>query len=100
LFSSTDVDRARPSFASTQAKAYGASMKADLRNLVTAEAADFSDSLTYATSIACSCAGWADALRRWLERDHDEREHRVRHVRDCREPGGRGAGDHRGRARV
>src|SRR2546426_1753080 len=36
-----------PKFANTKEKAYIASMKSDLRNLVTAEEADFSDSVKY-----------------------------------------------------
>jgi prepilin-type N-terminal cleavage/methylation domain-containing protein len=51
-----------PKFASTKAKAYVASMKADLRNLVTAEEAHFSDSLKYATSIARSTPPTAGAV--------------------------------------
>jgi prepilin-type N-terminal cleavage/methylation domain-containing protein len=43
-----------PKFANTKAKAYVASMKADLRNLVTAEEAYFADSVKYSTSIACT----------------------------------------------
>jgi type IV pilus assembly protein PilA len=39
-----------PKFASTKQKAYVASMKADLRNLVTIEEAYFSDQTTYATT--------------------------------------------------
>jgi len=38
-----------PKFANTKDKAYIASMKSDLRNLVTAEEAFFADSLRYAT---------------------------------------------------
>ncbi len=38
-----------PKFANTKEKAYLASMKSDLRNLVTAEEAYFADSLRYAT---------------------------------------------------
>ena len=38
-----------PKFASTKGKAYIASMKSDLRNLVTAEEAFFADSVKYAT---------------------------------------------------
>jgi prepilin-type N-terminal cleavage/methylation domain-containing protein len=51
-----------PKFANTKAKAYVASMKADLRNLVTAEEAYFADSLKYAISIACSTAPTAGAV--------------------------------------
>src|SRR6202048_4433368 len=36
-----------PKFANTKTKAYTAAMKSDLRNLVTAEEAFFSDSVTY-----------------------------------------------------
>jgi len=39
-----------PKFANTKAKAYVASEKADLRNLVTAQEAYFSDNVTYATT--------------------------------------------------
>jgi type IV pilus assembly protein PilA len=38
-----------PKFANTKQKAYYASMKSDLRNLVTAEEAFFADSLRYGT---------------------------------------------------
>jgi type IV pilus assembly protein PilA len=41
-----------PKFASTKQKAYTASMKTDLRNLVTAEEAYFSDNTTYAATTA------------------------------------------------
>jgi type IV pilus assembly protein PilA len=41
-----------PKFASTKQKAYTASMKTDLRNLVTAEEAYFSDNTTYAGATA------------------------------------------------
>jgi len=53
-----------PKFATTKEKAYVASMKADLRNLVTAEEAYFADSLAYATQTDCTnppslgSAGW------------------------------------------
>ncbi len=39
-----------PKFANTKEKAYVASMKSDLRNLVTAQEAYFSDRTTYATT--------------------------------------------------
>src|SRR3981081_3117898 len=39
-----------PKFANTKAKAYVASMKSDLRNLVTAEEAYFADSVKYSTT--------------------------------------------------
>ena len=40
-----------PKFANTKEKAYIASMKSDMRNLVTAEEAYFADSIKYTTSI-------------------------------------------------
>ncbi len=39
-----------PKFANTKEKAYIASMKSDLRNLVTAEESYFADNVTYATT--------------------------------------------------
>jgi prepilin-type N-terminal cleavage/methylation domain-containing protein len=51
-----------PKFANTKAKAYIASMKADLRNLVTAEEAYFADSVKYATTIACTTPPTAGAV--------------------------------------
>ena len=43
-----------PKFANTKEKAYVASMKSDLRNLVTAEEAYFSDSLKYSITTSCT----------------------------------------------
>jgi prepilin-type N-terminal cleavage/methylation domain-containing protein len=43
-----------PKFANTKEKAYLASMKSDLRNLVTAEEAYFADSIKYTTSTSCT----------------------------------------------
>jgi len=43
-----------PKFANTKEKAYIASMKSDLRNLVTAEEAYFADSVKYSTQVACA----------------------------------------------
>src|SRR5262244_3926959 len=40
-----------PKFANTKEKAYIASMKSDLRNLVTAEEAYFADSVKYTTTV-------------------------------------------------
>ncbi len=40
-----------PKYANTREKAYIASMKADLRNLVTAQEAYFADHVTYATTV-------------------------------------------------
>ena len=42
-----------PKFANTKEKAYIASMKSDLRNLVTAEEAFFADSIRYTTVTSC-----------------------------------------------
>ena len=43
-----------PKFANTKEKAYVASMKSDLRNLVTAEESYFADNVTYATTTTIS----------------------------------------------
>jgi len=43
-----------PKFANTKAKAYVASMKSDLRNLVTAEEAYFADSVKYSSATSCT----------------------------------------------
>ncbi len=43
-----------PKFANTKEKAYIASMKADLRNLVTAEEAYFADSVKYTATTSCA----------------------------------------------
>jgi len=43
-----------PKFANTKEKAYLASMKSDLRNLVTAEEAYFADSIKYTTALGTS----------------------------------------------
>jgi prepilin-type N-terminal cleavage/methylation domain-containing protein len=43
-----------PKFANTKEKAYIASMKSDLRNLVTAEEAYFADSTTYSPNVSCA----------------------------------------------
>src|SRR3989442_6823677 len=43
-----------PKFANTKAKAYIASMKSDLRNLVTAEAAKIPDSVNGRASASCA----------------------------------------------
>jgi prepilin-type N-terminal cleavage/methylation domain-containing protein len=51
-----------PKFANTKEKAYLASMKSDLRNLVTAEEAYFSDFTTYLAGSASNLAGVGTAL--------------------------------------
>ena len=43
-----------PKFAKTKEKAYIASMKSDLRNMVTAEEAYFADSVKYSTNVQCA----------------------------------------------
>ena len=45
-----------PKFANTKEKAYIASMKSDLRNLVTAEEAYFADSVKYTTNLGTAFA--------------------------------------------
>src|SRR5436309_1108233 len=49
-------------FANTKAKAYIASMKSDLRNLVTAEEAYFADSVKYSATTACTTPPTAGAV--------------------------------------
>src|SRR5256712_8988475 len=46
-----------PKFANTKEKAYLASMKSDLRNLVTAEEAYFADSIKYSASLGAAPGG-------------------------------------------
>src|SRR5712692_5893333 len=66
-----------PKFANTKQKAYLASMKADLRNLVTAEEAYFADSVKYTTALGTAytttqgvvgptIATTADGWRAWV----------------------------------
>src|ERR1041384_363724 len=45
-----------PKFANTKEKAYLASMKSDLRNLITAEEAYFADSVKYTTNLGTAFA--------------------------------------------
>src|SRR5436190_20170155 len=52
-----------PKFANTKAKAYIASMKSDLRNLVTAEEAYFADSVKYSATTACTTPPTAEIGR-------------------------------------
>src|SRR5256714_5914366 len=51
-----------PKSANTKAKAYIASMKSDLRNLVTAEEAYFADSVKYSATTACTTPPTAGAV--------------------------------------
>src|SRR5205809_6717115 len=53
-----------PKFANTKAKAYIASMKSDLRNLVTAEEAYFADSVKYTATTACTTPPTAGEIGR------------------------------------
>src|SRR5207248_3522523 len=48
-----------PKFANTKGQAYLASMKSDLRNLVTAEEAYFADSVKYSTKVTSKVGGVA-----------------------------------------
>jgi type IV pilus assembly protein PilA len=43
-----------PKFANTKEKAYIASMRSDLRNLVTAEESYFADSIKYSATVSCA----------------------------------------------
>jgi type IV pilus assembly protein PilA len=51
-----------PKFANTKEKAYIASMKSDLRNLVTAEEAYFADSVKYSTALCATSVGCAGVV--------------------------------------
>src|SRR2546423_1857286 len=51
-----------PKFANTKAKAYIASMKSDLRNLVTAEEAYFADSVKYSATTSCTTPPTANTV--------------------------------------
>src|SRR5258706_7842331 len=55
-----------PKFANTKAKAYIASMKSDLRNLVTAEEAYFADSVKYAATTSCTTPPTAGTVNFFL----------------------------------
>src|SRR5437667_11075240 len=52
-----------PKFANTKAKAYIASMKSDLRNLVTTEEAYCADSVKYSATTACTTRPTACPVR-------------------------------------
>ncbi len=62
-----------PKFANTKEKAVLAGMKSDLRNLVTAQEAFFSDNQTYATGLAATQGASHGGLRP----DHEQRDHPV-----------------------
>ena len=95
-----------PKFANTKEKAYIASMKSDLRNLITAQEAYFADQVTYASTTtnlnysvsAGNTVTIGTAPRDGLERDVDEH----RHHEDLRDLRGRGdaAGHGRGGRRA
>src|SRR6266545_1424262 len=97
-----------PKFGNTKEKAFIASMKSDLRNLVTAEEAYFADSTAYTEQTDCNTAPapgrrvvpvarqhprQAQGTSRWLDGAHDERQH-LSGVRDlCRRRGSIPAGE-------
>src|SRR2546425_10202090 len=60
-----------PKFANTKAKAYIASMKSDLRNLVTAEEAYFADSVKYSATTACTTPPTACTVRLCVSTGND-----------------------------
>jgi prepilin-type N-terminal cleavage/methylation domain-containing protein len=84
-----------PKFANTKEKAYIASMKSDLRNLVTAEEAYFADSIKYTTAVSCAnpapagsvsfCMTTGNTLRshdRYGRRRVDGERHQHQHVEE------------------
>ena len=76
-----------PKFANTKEKAYVASMKSDLRNLITAQEAYFSD---FNSTYAASTGAMGTSLSRLERRDGDARrrdEHRLAGDRDARVDG-------------
>jgi len=95
-----------PKFANTKEKAYLASMKSDLRNLITAEEAYFADSVKYTTALGTAFryerwrrwpdrrphGGWLD----WVGQPHHDPED----LRDLRGFDGDRAGHQRRRADV
>src|SRR5438128_10392203 len=74
-----------PKFANTKAKAYIASMKSDLRNLVTAEEAYFADSVKYSATTACTTPPTAGAVNFCVTTRSEER----RVGKECRSRGWR-----------
>src|SRR3989475_5418820 len=62
-----------PKFANTKAKAYIASMKSDVQNLVTAEEAYFADSVKYTATTACTTPPTAGAVNFCVTRSEERR---------------------------
>src|SRR5437588_919919 len=109
-----------PKFANTKAKAYIASMKSDLRNLVTAEEAYFADSVKYSATTACTTPPTAGAVNfcvttgnnlgtiglaagngRLGRDDHEQQpDDPAGEVRDLHQHGGVGTGGHGRRTRL
>jgi hypothetical protein len=77
-----------PKFANTKSKAYVAAMKSDLRTLVTAERAFFSDSTCYTTATNLTTRNtWKHHRRRYAGRDAQPARWRdLRHRRQHHEP--------------
>ena len=69
-----------PKFANTKEKAYIASMKSDLRNLVTAEEAYFADSVKYTTSLGTAFAVTTGVLGPTINTTNDGWTAIVRHT--------------------
>src|SRR5438445_12425497 len=67
-----------PKFANTKEKAYLASMKSDLRNLVTAEEAYFADSIKYTTTNTCTNPAPAGSIAYCVTTGNRSEERRVR----------------------
>src|SRR5437660_2349867 len=73
-----------PKFANTKAKAYIASMKSDLRNLVTAEEAYFADSVKYSATTACTTPPTAGAVNFCVTTEEHTSELHSRGHNGCR----------------
>jgi len=80
-----------PKFANTKEKAYLASMKSDLRNLITAEEAYFADSVKYSTNLGTAFATSATPRRRRPARSTLVRPRWPRQRRKARQPANKGA---------
>ncbi len=63
-----------PKFANTKEKAYLASMKSDLRNLITAEEAYFADSVKYSTNLGTAFATSAGVVGPTMGEPHHDPE--------------------------
>ncbi|PYO66475.1 MAG: hypothetical protein DMD69_13725 [Gemmatimonadetes bacterium] len=90
-----------PKFANTKEKAYLASMKSDLRNLVTAEEAYFADSVKYSATnpVDGQHAAGRRAHGGWLDSEHHQRQH-YEDVLDLHRVDRVGAGEQGRRAEV